>query len=469
LLFQSSLGIEIREGGVSIAYLKASFKGVKLVAHAEHPLDRETVADDLTAIVAEVVNRFIKDNKIVNADIYLGIPRDKAVLRYIELPLVVKEELRSTLQYEMEKYVPISGDDLYFDYQVIAEDRENKKLHLLVIAAKKSVSQPYVDLAKKLDLGVSGLEINTTSLANYLSYDRADRNHAPYAIAYMDGEGHLEVNLIKKNLLVYSRAVQVGEEIEEFILEQLNRSRKVLKEDPGRLKVIFCGAGANNDLLQSLAAEESYHIQPVDSQGTAVPYPSLMSAFGLALKGLQKVPLPINLLPPESRRKPRKGGLIAMLILSALVVLLSLGWGGSLVLHDRLTLDRLNSELSGLEAEVAGIERSRKRCEEIEGKISYFQEHYRGRVPLLQILKDISERVPATVWIRDFTFSEDRNSIVLKGYAKGASDLIPLLEESPLFSDVVFLSTIVKEKDGTESFQVGLKVNQPNVSPRSNP
>ena len=56
-----------------------------------------------------------------------------------------------------------------------------------------------------------------------------------------------------------------------------------------------------------------------------------------------------------------------------------------------------------------------------------------------------------------FEFSD--KGVQIEGDAESASELIPLLEISPLFKDVAFLSSITKSKDGKERFRIGLKIN----------
>ena len=79
------------------------------------------------------------------------------------------------------------------------------------------------------------------------------------------------------------------------------------------------------------------------------------------------------------------------------------------------------------------------------------------RSPLLDILKDLSNIIPKSAWISSFTFSE--KGVELEGYADSASELIPLLEASPHFTDAVFRSAITKSREGKERFKIGLQVN----------
>lgn len=459
MIFQSSLGIDIRDSAVSMVYLKASFKGVRVEAHVTHPLEKDKPLGDNLLVVAELVKDFIRRHGITSTDVFLGIPRDKTIFRYIEMPLAVKENLRASLSYEMEKYVPFSEDDVHFEYQILAEDKKDGKLKLLAIVVRKDMIAPYFELVQRLGIGVSGIETTSTALANTFFYERGTSGVSPCAAVYLEKD-YLEFNLLQDDLLHYSRSIRLEEPEADratAVQKELDHVREVLRHDPGRLQIVLCGPLANDDLFRKLTLGTNLQVNLEDFTSNGIPSDDLLPAFGLALKGLKKVPMQINLLPPELRRKPGRAGRNILLVLLGLIFLLGLSWGGSYIFRQRLVLDNLNFRIKTLQAEVSGIERVGESCEELEDRISYLEKQYLGCVSVLGMLKDLTERVPENSWVRELTFSE--KGVVLNGYAEAASELIPLLEESPLLKDVVFLSTIVKAKDGKESFRIGLKVN----------
>jgi len=458
LLFQASLGIDIQDDCVSIAYLKGSFKGVRLVAHAIHPLEKEGTVEEKLGIIAGLIRDFMGKNRIASPEIFLGIPRDTAILRYIELPLAVKENLRGALRYEMEKYVPISVEDLYFDYQVISEDKVSNRLKVLLIVVKKSLVDPYFDLRNRLDVGISGVEITSTAMANYFSCKPDTPKRNAYAFAYLRDD-NLELNLIKERLLNYSKSVMVVEsegDLHSLILQELKPLRETLGQH-GRVEVAFCGPDASVDLLNRLREEGDLDIRSVDLSGTTVPSCDLIPAYGLALNGLQKVPMEINLLPVELRKKPNKAGYYTMFVLAGLVILSVIAWGGGNIVRQKLDLNQLNAEIKRMDGEIANIERIQTKCKKLEDQIDYLNALRGGRLPTLNILKDLSRRIPESAWVRKFDFSD--KGVQIEGDADSASELIPLLETSPLFKDVAFLSSITKSKDGKERFRIGLKIN----------
>ena len=457
MIFQAGLGIDIQDDSVSMAYLKGSFKGVRLAAHAICPLEKEQPVEEKLGTIAGFVRDFMGKNRITSTDIFMGIPRDMVVLRYIELPLAVKENLRGALNYEMEKYVPISAEDLYFDYQVLSEDKVDNRLKVLLIVVKKSYIDPYFDFRDRLGAGISGIEITSTAMTNYFSCrpDMSDGN--AHAIVYLRDD-NLELNLVKERLLNYSKSVRVAEtegNLHSLVLQELKPLREVLGEH-GRVEAAFCGSEVGIELLNRLREEGDLDIRPVELSGITVPSYALIPAYGLALKGVRKVPMEINLLPPERRKKPSKAGYYTMFVLTGLVILSVIAWGGSNIVRQKLDLSRLNAEIKSLDGKIANIERIKTKCKKLEDQIDCLNALRGVHLPTLNILKDLSQRIPENAWVNKFDFSD--KEVKIEGYADSASELIPLIETSPLFKDAAFLSSITKSRDGKEKFRIGLKI-----------
>ena len=66
----------------------------------------------------------------------------------------------------------------------------------------------------------------------------------------------------------------------------------------------------------------------------------------------------------------------------------------------------------------------------------------------LDILKELTQLIPESMWLNRFSYDErkEKKGIEISGYADTASEIIPILEESELFEDVKFKSSIVKDK-----------------------
>ncbi|MBW1781819.1 MAG: pilus assembly protein PilM, partial [Deltaproteobacteria bacterium] len=408
-------------------------------------------------MIGGTVKDFLKKNSISPATVYLGVPREAVILRYVKLPLAVKENLKDSLRYELEKYVPFSEDEIYFDYQTIAEDKEGGQLTLLLIAAKRESVDPYISSMGKVGIGISGIEIGSTAMVNYFWSQKDAIGADRCAIVYMR-DGCLELNLMRGGFLDYSRSINQEKweaDLPGAISHELLKLKAGLEKEEDRLCTVFCGFDTRPELLNHLKADEDIEIHPVDLSRAGIPSANIIPAYGLAMKGIQRLPADINLLPGTLRKRPNKAGYYTMLVLAGLLILSAFAWGAGSIVSRQLYLSQLNTEIARLRVEVAHIQQTRDKCREIEDEVDYLVGLYGEGVSLLEILEELSVRIPKAAWIKNFTFSD--RAVKIDGRADSSAELIPSIESSPLFEDVAFLSSIMSGK-GKEAFRIGFKV-----------
>jgi len=209
--------------------------------------------------------------------------------------------------------------------------------------------------------------------------------------------------------------------------------------------------------MERLYGTNGINIQLADLARSQLPSISVMAAYGLALKGVRNTSMGINLLPPSLRKKPSKLKVYVLFGLLSLLLLGALAWGGGVFLQRQWTLDRLDVEIKSLGSQLKKIEQIKSEKERIEDRIDYLNKLRRGGSPVLDILKELSERIPKGVWLKRFDFSE--KGIQLEGNGNSASELIQILDASHMFGDVKFLSAITKDaRTGKERFRIGLNL-----------
>jgi general secretion pathway protein L len=171
----------------------------------------------------------------------------------------------------------------------------------------------------------------------------------------------------------------------------------------------------------------------------------IYASIGLPLQALVKTPVALNLLPAEMRKRVRQIGkpLFMALLVSALI--LSFTWGMGVYIGYRHALDVLRAEVKKRKPEVEAIEKLQKQRGELAQEVSEYEKITTGEIRKIEILKELSQILPSTVWIWNIKYSP--GEIEISGFADSASDLIPLLDKSPLFEKVEFLAPVTKERE----------------------
>jgi Tfp pilus assembly protein PilN len=462
LLFQSGLGIYIHENGLSIVYLKSSFKTIKVENQADYSIDSIKPLKEKMLICADLIHDFIKSNNVESSDILLGIPREAVILRDIELPLAVKENLRSTLEYKVENYVPLKVENIYFDYQIIEEDKQHNRLKILLVVVQKDILDIYFRVKDRLGIGLTGISIDSSAYVNYLAYHPVALQETNYVFVYETcrrNNSRLHLGVVINKVLQYSRSLSFSGEnnVGMVLSKELRPVKEFFVNNPDTIKLFYMFDGDESLFLPHLETHDEFQIQIPDPALVEIANSSMIPAMGLALESVKKVPMHINLLPAPLRKRPSRKLYYIMFVLIGLFIISGITWGGSKIMRQSIVLSHLNAETERLAAEVKDIDSIKKNIKDLEIRIDYLDKLWRGRVPLIEVLREVTERIPETAWLQDLNY--DEKGVQIYGYADSASELISLLEASPLFSDVVFLATITRGQDGKERFRIGFKIN----------
>lgn len=461
MAFQTSLGIDITQDQVALVYLKKSLRGTKLGAQGVFPLAPAEPGADRWAAVEACVADFIADHRIAPEGVFIGLAPDRVISRRLEFPLAVKENLRETLRYEMEKYIPVPVEEVCYDYQVLSEDKASGQLSLMLVMAKRSDVLDCCQLADRLKIGLFGIEPRAGALVNFLAGTGGLQGNGVAALAFVE-ERQITVGLVSDQRLLYSGSRAIGDSAEDLAgeaTESVRRLKRLLPGADGPLPLLLFGDRVDAEVTAGLEGSDEFALHWVQPEASAPESWAAAPAYGLALKGLRQVPVQIDLVPEGMRRKPSRIGYYMMVVLAVLMVLAGLAWAGSNMLYQRRVLERLDAEIETLETDIQTVDHLQAEAKRTEEWIAYLNAMRRGGVAALDILADVTERTPETAWVRDLTLNE--SDLRLDGYADSASELLPLLEDSPYFREVVFLSTITKGKDGKERFRIGGKIDRP--------
>ncbi|MBC2734000.1 MAG: pilus assembly protein PilM [Desulfobacteraceae bacterium] len=464
MLLPSSIGVSISPSRVAMMGLRQTPGSVRPVARETFALDSDQPVSSQIEAINRGLDTFISRNRLETASRFLAAPLPSAMWRRITLPIAARENLPDTIRYEAEKYLPIPLEELYWDYQLIEENRAEGTLTVLLAIAKRTDMTPFVEFAGNLPGGLSGVEPGTSAIANGFNRHAGSMSEAAYGLVVLTSDQihlvHMQDGVFQGGR-TYNRPDNVAD-----LMAAIRKGLSLLRlgdsdnQAAEAFPVHVCVEDSREDLPSQLQeAFPAYAWHTAAWGGNDLPEPDMMAAYGLALKGLQKPATSTNLLPLHLRKQPSRLGQYLMVALVALTLVSGIAWGGSTLLQKRFYHARLDREINRLADDVAGIERLQADAQEIRDKLQFLQGQKQGSQNVLDIFKALTEIIPDSAWVREITI--EPNGIRLDGYADAAAELIPLIDASPFFTDVSFLSAITKGRDGKEKFRIGFKLAQP--------
>jgi len=419
--------------------------------------------------LARQIEEFTRKGRPANREYVLGIPRERAIVKEIELPTAVEENLPQVIQYELEKYIPFSPDEVYYDYQIIGRYPEDDQLRILLVAVKKDTLDHYLEILQKAHITPLIVDISSNALINTVIFKRSLADQEYRVIIQVD-HPWVEFLLLEGRSLRYSRVFKtVADELLPTLRKELEYACWLgIPEGAEQTRIkelLILGEGTEIEAISRSLAEqteiEATIMDPNDGlrptrPDQPNPPASLAYPVGLALRGLGKTWSKLNLLPLELRRKKSKGGLVFTFILLSLIVILGMTNLSARFIQERRLLNRLEQRISQLKKEVSVIEKRQREAEEIIKKLKFFESLEQRSPTELEVLKELTTILPEDAWLTNFSL--EGNRLMIHGFASSAASLIPLLDDSPLFQNVQFASPITKGRESSERFKIKLEL-----------
>lgn len=174
--FPPPFGLDLSDLSLKIVWLKreggtdsiASFGSINLPVGAI--VDGEILKED---VVVEAVKELLRKSgpgKIHTNRVVCSLPETKAFLRILALPKMGLEEAKEAVKWEIEANIPLSLDQVYYDWQILprAFTSEKDKMNVVVVAVARSMVDQFRGILERAGLDVVGLETESIAQARSL-------------------------------------------------------------------------------------------------------------------------------------------------------------------------------------------------------------------------------------------------------------------------------------------------------------
>lgn len=439
-----SLGIDIRKNQLVLCLLQKNWRGITLVDYQLKTWAEDFSIEDQLPFLSNFVTKY----PVAKDKVFLALPREKTVIRFLHFPLAVQENLRQVLEYEAPKYLPCEAEEICFDYQIL--HRDGQGLDLVALFSKKKEIAYYLGLLERINLKPQAVQISSLGALNLYLYHRS-ANYKKNTIL-LDLQGSTaEISFLKEgkwheNFLFSLPPEEKGEKI-----IQICQMGGVPEVEIGQTDFYIYGTGAEAKSVSPWPDHPHLkHIFPPPvskiktRKGECLPA-DIYSSVGIALPGLIKTTYKLNLLSEGKKKKARQIGKPLFILLLSLTIVLALSWIWGSYQKIQVELQYLRAEVDKKKPDVAAIENLKKESEKLLKEIAEFERLSSLEVRKIDILKELTQILPPTVWIWNLKATD--REIEISGFADSASDLIPLLDRSPLFEKVEFLAPVTKERD----------------------
>lgn len=179
-------GIDLSDLSIKIVDLKKERDGFSVASFGRTEIPEGLIEggdikkeDELIEVIKKAVRETSK-GKIKNKYCVASLPETESFVRMVQLPPMKDEEVAEAIKWELEAQIPLSLEEIYYDWQIIkplsglavsqegGESGKSKNLDILIGVLPKKTIDPYLAVFKKAGLHPFVFEIESIATTRAL-------------------------------------------------------------------------------------------------------------------------------------------------------------------------------------------------------------------------------------------------------------------------------------------------------------
>lgn len=119
--------------------------------------------------LGEVIMTAVGQSGIKTKNVVIGLPASKTFTTVIEVPIMPENELRSTLKYQIDQYIPMGADEAKVDWATLGTSLHDPKMQEVLIASTANTfAEERLEFIESLGLNVIAAEPESLAMLRSL-------------------------------------------------------------------------------------------------------------------------------------------------------------------------------------------------------------------------------------------------------------------------------------------------------------
>ncbi|UCF36649.1 MAG: PilN domain-containing protein [Acidobacteriota bacterium] len=433
----SALGVEVTVDALVLVSVKRGIKEYAVASHLRIPAFRDLPRPELIRRVEE----FLSGNGFNRENVFVCLPRSSVIVRELQLPLEVEENLDQVLEFQVDKLEPLEEGASYFDHLVLKRDEASKQLLIQVIMARPEEVEELLELFKELGIYPAQIGYASWGLHQVLHAHLDGHPNEAAALILRCGPTSTEFIVLTSDRQIFTDSVEYSElpDVDFLLTEAASFVSGLVDPIKEFSKIYLTGecAGEVSGALKERTEDVAILTKGLKLnflQGLKAERDAMMPAVGLAISRMKESKRSHNLIPKEKRFVGGQPSLVPTFLLVGLLLVLAGGLFTRDFFQKQRLVEKVDAEIALLQPQVDQALRLREQVAAREKELTDLADLLQDRQGALLILKDLTERIPEETYLQNFQIQGDR--VTMQGYSDQASGLLPLLLESPYLEDV---------------------------------
>jgi type IV pilus assembly protein PilM len=165
--------LDIGTNAVRVVQLSSSGADNWTLQHFGYaPLDEKTstsASPEALRRLGEVIMTAVGQSGIKSKNVVIGLPSSKTFTTVIEMPLMAEAELKSTLKYQVDQYIPMAVNEAKIDWALLGTSlHDAKQQEVLIASTANSYAEERLEFIESLGLNVIAAEPDPLAMVRSL-------------------------------------------------------------------------------------------------------------------------------------------------------------------------------------------------------------------------------------------------------------------------------------------------------------
>jgi len=284
-----SVGLDIGTSSVKLVQIQKDGRDFKISGFGIEPIKGNK---------EEAVRKVLAASNISAKKVNISVSGQGVILRYIQTPKLSLDDLKASIAFESDKYIPFPMEEVNTDCYIIRDLPQESKMLVLVAAVKKDLIEQRISLLEKLGLIPEVVSIDSVALANVfnvfcntkvpvLSKDHSGKVCQTVGLLNIGGT-FSSLNILDRGLPFFTRDIFIGGEdvtkrlVNQLGIDEVTADKMKSSEDADENKII----GSCENILSNLATEIRFSFDYFETENNLPISLLYVTGGGSYLKGI---------------------------------------------------------------------------------------------------------------------------------------------------------------------------------------
>jgi len=168
------------------------------------------LSDHSSGGLVNSVKLLLQETKITGKNAAISISGPNVIMRFMTLPNMKEDELRSAIGFEAEKFMPFDIKDSVIDFQKLGTEDKESKINILLVAAKKNYVLERIKTVEEAGISVTVVDVDCFALANsFLKNHPTDDMSKSFALINI-GSTLTNLSVLRGPSIYFARDIVMG-------------------------------------------------------------------------------------------------------------------------------------------------------------------------------------------------------------------------------------------------------------------